>query len=251
MIGPALIGAGGSLLSGILNNRSQRGAENRSRQWSEQMYQRQYDDNLRLWNMQNAYNDPKAQMERLRAAGLNPMLMYGKGAGAGAAGQAGEINTPDVQDPTFRAPTFDFLDTTMSKYFSIELASARANKEKALAVQESGAADIMFGGPATIGVHDVDGNFKEQILGKNMYEALQKRGLRADYFSNEWKNQQIKTAMIDNKAANAFKYITAKETYENLKRKGRNLEADLMLKQVVVPLQKILSMVVPFWPKMK
>lgn len=36
--------------------------------------------NLHLWNLQNAYNDPSAQMQRLKNAGLNPNLVYGKGA---------------------------------------------------------------------------------------------------------------------------------------------------------------------------
>lgn len=36
--------------------------------------------NFALWNIQNAYNDPSAQMQRLRNAGLNPNLVYGKGA---------------------------------------------------------------------------------------------------------------------------------------------------------------------------
>ena len=30
--------------------------------------------------MNNAYNDPSAQMERLKQAGLNPNLVYGGGA---------------------------------------------------------------------------------------------------------------------------------------------------------------------------
>jgi hypothetical protein len=32
-----------------------------------------------FWNMQNAYNSPKAQMRRMKEAGLNPALMYQKG----------------------------------------------------------------------------------------------------------------------------------------------------------------------------
>lgn len=39
----------------------------------------------RQWNKQNAYNTPKAQMERLKAAGLNPNLVYGNGSVANTA----------------------------------------------------------------------------------------------------------------------------------------------------------------------
>lgn len=43
--------------------------------------------NVQFWNMQNAYNTPKAQMGRLKDAGLNPNLIYGSGsANTGVAG---------------------------------------------------------------------------------------------------------------------------------------------------------------------
>lgn len=42
-------------------------------------YNKQRDDAIAAWNMQNDYNSPTAQMARLKAAGLNPMLVYGSG----------------------------------------------------------------------------------------------------------------------------------------------------------------------------
>lgn len=42
-------------------------------------YQMQLADNIRLWNMQNDYNSPSSQIQRLTAAGLNPHLVYGNG----------------------------------------------------------------------------------------------------------------------------------------------------------------------------
>lgn len=38
---------------------------------------REHDVNM--WNMQNAYNTPEMQMQRLKEAGLNPNLIYGSG----------------------------------------------------------------------------------------------------------------------------------------------------------------------------
>lgn len=55
--------------------------------------QQQY--NKELWDYQNAYNTPQAQMERLKAAGLNPHLIYGSGsAGAGNAGAIAPTEVP-------------------------------------------------------------------------------------------------------------------------------------------------------------
>jgi hypothetical protein len=46
-----------------------------------------------MWNMQNEYNSPEAQMDRYREAGLNPNLIYGNG--SSSSGNATE--TPQYQ----------------------------------------------------------------------------------------------------------------------------------------------------------
>lgn len=55
------------------------GASKKQRQWNEKMYSIQRADKLKDWNMQNEYNSPEKQMERLKAGGLNPNLVYGNG----------------------------------------------------------------------------------------------------------------------------------------------------------------------------
>lgn len=99
----ALVGAGAGLLGGGINAISQGSMNRKTRQWSEKMYQQQYADNLAFWRMQNEYNDPTNQMARLKAAGLNPALLYGSSS-SGASGQAGPVNTPDVQPVQYRTP---------------------------------------------------------------------------------------------------------------------------------------------------
>lgn len=51
----------------------------KNRAFQERMYNKQVEDNIRFWNMQNEYNLPSAQLQRLKDAGLNPLLMYGEG----------------------------------------------------------------------------------------------------------------------------------------------------------------------------
>lgn len=78
-IGP-LISGGATLLGDVVGSIVQ-GAQNRQqRQFALDMYNRQRTDALADWNMQNAYNSPASQMARLKAAGLNPNLVYGNGA---------------------------------------------------------------------------------------------------------------------------------------------------------------------------
>lgn len=59
----------------------------------------QLKQNKQLWDYQNAYNTPQAQMARLEAAGLNPNLIYGSG--AGGMNTAGPLTSPEV--PTKQA----------------------------------------------------------------------------------------------------------------------------------------------------
>lgn len=77
--GTALLGAGISAGGGILQAFQNR----KNRQWSEKMMNRQREWALQDWHSQNEYNSPRAQMQRLQEAGLNPNLVYGNGTTAG------------------------------------------------------------------------------------------------------------------------------------------------------------------------
>lgn len=121
-IGSGLIGAGSGLLSSIFGSIGQRNTNRTNLQiaretnaqnmklmqtqqrWNELMYQRQYDDNLALWNMQNDYNDAQSQRQRLEDAGLNPYMMMN----GGSAGTAQGIDAPNPQSlsvPTMQGAT--------------------------------------------------------------------------------------------------------------------------------------------------
>lgn len=94
-----IIGAGisavGSLFSSGQSYKNQKKLLNQQNQYNREMADLAYERDLDMWNRQNAYNSPTEQMERLKAAGLNPNLLYGNGADAGNAG------TP----PSYSAPT--------------------------------------------------------------------------------------------------------------------------------------------------
>lgn len=68
----AFLGSIGSLVNNILGT-TQAMKDQNSAQWD-------------MWNAQNAYNTPAAQMKRLKEAGLNPMLVYGSGSHSFSAG---------------------------------------------------------------------------------------------------------------------------------------------------------------------
>lgn len=95
-----LISGGGQILGGVLNAASNARQNRKSRTFARGMYQMQHNDAIKFWKMQNSYNDPSAQMQRLREAGVNPVTPFLKGGGI-ASGNAGALNAPKVVDPLF------------------------------------------------------------------------------------------------------------------------------------------------------
>lgn len=105
-----LAGVGSALVGGLFssrsasvqeaNSRAQVAAQDRTNamnaQVAREINQRSYEQNLDLWNRQNAYNTPLAQMERFKAAGLNPHLIYSQSS------MAGPIASPSQPVPEYK-----------------------------------------------------------------------------------------------------------------------------------------------------
>ena len=84
--------------------------EQNYRIWQEQkshnidMFNRETQANLDMWNLQNAYNDPSAQAERLLKAGYNPLMALGSGAAGNATSAPSAGNAQPANAPTMQAP---------------------------------------------------------------------------------------------------------------------------------------------------
>lgn len=118
----AAISAGVSALSGGATAYATGKQNKKSRAFSREMYEKTKADNIKFWDMQNEYNSPQAQMERLKAAGLNPNMVYDKG---GAIQAAGNISTPDVQGAQFRTPDFTQIGNPIQGYFDTKIKQAQ------------------------------------------------------------------------------------------------------------------------------
>ena len=82
---PAAVGAATSLFNNKKNNDNNLKA-----------IQLQFDNAVKMWNMQNEYNTPLNQSKRLKEAGLNPLLMYNNAAAGGtASAMANPVVTPN------------------------------------------------------------------------------------------------------------------------------------------------------------
>lgn len=88
-IAPLVAAAGITALASGANAISQGSMNRKSRRFQEKMFDKT-----------NKYNSPVEQMKRLRAAGLNPNLVYG-GSSGGTAGTASQPAKPDFQPLDF------------------------------------------------------------------------------------------------------------------------------------------------------
>lgn len=72
----------------------------------------------RAWKRDTEYNTPKAQMARLREAGLNPALLYGQG----VSGASGSVHPPMAPRAAHPRTTTDMnqLGDSLSRYYSIQ-----------------------------------------------------------------------------------------------------------------------------------
>lgn len=83
---------------------------------------------LQDFDMVNAYNDPTAQMERLRKAGLNPALVYGNGATT----EAGTVRASEKAEYAKDAPDYGSAATQgLAAYYNTQQQEAQTNNVKA------------------------------------------------------------------------------------------------------------------------
>jgi hypothetical protein len=114
-IDAGLLSAGSNVLSQGINAVSTGTTNRANRRHAEKMMQWEVNANRQNWQLQNEYNHPKQQMQRLKEAGLNPNLVYGNGAVA----TGGQISSASGRSPQGQAPQFD-LGGIVSGYLDAE-----------------------------------------------------------------------------------------------------------------------------------
>lgn len=91
------------ITAAAINTAAQIGTSVASGIGSKRRYERQRRDALADYHMQNLYNSPAEQMKRLKAAGLNPNLVYG----SGAKNEAAPVRSSQQDNPKYEAPQID------------------------------------------------------------------------------------------------------------------------------------------------
>lgn len=122
---PLPLMAGIAIGQSILNAGTQVAANIAQRKFTEKMYNRQRQDSLADWAMQNEYNSPTSQMARLKDAGLNPNLVYGTGV-SGASGMASPVRSSQAGSYHPDAPRF----TALEGYLDAQVRQAQIDNVK-------------------------------------------------------------------------------------------------------------------------
>lgn len=120
-----VIQAGAEQLSQGINAVLQGFQNRRDRRFAQQQYNIQRQDALSDWNMQNEYNSPASQMERLKAAGLNPNLVYGSGVNQVSA----QVKSATAATPQGTAPKFSGSNV-VGAYLDAQMRQAQTDNLK-------------------------------------------------------------------------------------------------------------------------
>lgn len=120
-LGPSIAG---QAYDGYMNRRETRQQNEASRRHSDNRYNQTRKDALADFEMTNKYNSPQQQMQRLKEAGLNPQLVYGKGATQVA--QQPKQSTSSA--PKFEVPTHN-LGAGMSQAAAQALSAMQIDQQ--------------------------------------------------------------------------------------------------------------------------
>lgn len=101
----------------------------------------EFQRNYKMWQEMNAYNHPKAQMDRLAEAGLNPALIYGSGATTVAASSPQySVDKNVVSD--IEPPHLLLYYDVVQRQKQLEYLDAQVAQQRALARQAEVQAEI-------------------------------------------------------------------------------------------------------------
>lgn len=111
-----------------------------TRQWNEEQIDKQWARNLSMWHMENRYNHPAAQVERMKQAGLNPALAYMNGGSFVPAAASPEAGASRANQYGV-APQLDPLMMAQVDLMKAQAEDARASaeqKEQKLPLEKEG-----------------------------------------------------------------------------------------------------------------
>ena len=188
--GGALIGAAGSIGSSVISNSGGRKSQERANE-----------HNVNFWNMQNEYNSPTSQMQRLREAGLNPNMLYGGPTGT-AAGNAEKIAPAKAAPFQFNNPSQSFNSVAQTENTRAQTDNLKV--QNTVLVQE---ALLKAAQTGEVGIKTATGKFDLTLARELRENSVDASKLVVD---------QLRQSMIGTTLDNTFKDKTLSNRIQNI-----------------------------------
>lgn len=230
---PATIAAISGAVDTGVNAITQIGQNRKARQHQEYMYDKQ-----------NAYNTPMAQMQRFKDAGLNPHLIYGQG-NSGNAGAPPPVTTQE-------APKMNFMDITSNYVAQKRQQTEIDNLEKARQVME---ADRILKGASTVNALSASAKTdQERHQAEMLFDtvaAQQKLNLHNSQLAGQKTEVDIQKTRSDIDAVKASTKLTeaqklnveqsireSQQRIQNLKKDASSKDRDIIIKDLDIQLKR-------------
>lgn len=192
------IGLGGAAITGAIGAITGSNQARKTRAHQSRLAQYQWSKDLEMWKMNNEYNSPQAQMQRLKEAGLNPALVYGKGAVGNTSGQIPKYQAYDPKYHQYEIPQINPLGM-LERYQDVQNKRVvHDNLGKQGEVLEKEAA------LKTLTGLKVKADTAKSIVEKNKINAMIKD--QVDILNIQLKTQKAKMYMIEKDWQNYKKY---------------------------------------------
>lgn len=138
----SLLSAGIGALGGVFGSLFGKKSQDDTNKASMELAEYQYSKNLEMWNRQNAYNTPSNQVKRIKAAGLNPALLYGSGSVANTASDAPKYEAPNLRAYTnfgdLGASYLSQIPLQVAQVRNLDANSALTDQKTKTEIQETG-----------------------------------------------------------------------------------------------------------------
>lgn len=206
------------LFSGIGANKRQKQAikaqkeeNDAARKWSEKMYQMQTADERKNLENERSYNNPAAVAARMKAAGLNPDLMYNGGAGSlvdsnvADTGNVGNVAPADVGSMIMNTPTM--ADSILKGISAMREVAETKNIQADTAKKTGELASI-----------DIDNMVKAATSGAKIENENLTVNLSRSYLAlNDQQRQNLSQELNNLQTSNQLLNAKISETYANTK----------------------------------
>lgn len=177
--------------------------------------------NRQQWQMENAYNSPSAQIQRMRAAGLNPDMMYGGGVSGNLSASSPSMTSGAPSSP------MDFTALSSKRTLGdIALDTAQLNQIEATTEKIKSETE---GQEHQNDILASESKFRDALLqGQIDLTRMQIRGINSDMQVNnsQMMKMRAETRKLNQETENLMK------SYDLIKSQISNLDADTAYKQL-------------------